>query len=160
MTDIIALPEMTEELQLRLWDAYDNASAVALECPDLFDVMEAVVEAYLSEAVRWQPIEPSDIKPGMRVRRTWCFGKTAESVAGIVKRVDINGWIHLPDLALDLDINATWEVDPRTIPTNPDQPILDLLALWHQQGLKGANDLLIELRSIADVTPKEATEDA
>ena len=116
MTDIIALPEMTRGLELRLWDAYHNN---ALDDAD--DPMEAVVEAYLSEAVRWQPIEPSDIKPGMRVRRTWCLGETVEYTVDTVQRVDIHGWIHLSDLALDLDIDATWEVDPRTIPIDPEE---------------------------------------
>ena len=157
MTDIIALPEMTEELQLRLWDACHNASAVALECPDLFDVMEAVVEAYLSEAVRWQPIEPSDIKPGMRVRRTWRTGAVTHIAVGIVESVDASGWVYFPDVFFH-EI-GTWEVDPRTIPIDPDQPLLDALRGWILNP-EGARNLLASLREIADVTPKEATEDA
>ena len=152
MTDIIALPEMTRGLELRLWDAYHNASALALERPDLIDAMESVVEAYLSEAVRWQPIEPSDIKPGMRVRQTWRIGAVSHTTVGIVENVDARGWVYFVGRMAGPD-GGTWEVDPRTIP-NPDQEILDLLALWHQQGPKGAIHLLTELRTIADVTPK------
>ena len=151
MTDIIALPEMTDELHARLWAAYDKA--------DLINAMEAVINAYMSEVVRWQPIEPSDIKPGMRVRRTWCLGETVEYTVDTVQRVDIHGWIHLPYLALNLDIDATWEVDPRTIPIDPDQPLLDALRGWILNP-EGARNLLASLREIADVTPKEATEDA
>ena len=145
MTDIIALPEVTDEMQDRLWDAYDKA--------DLINAMEAVINAYLSGVVRWQPIEPSDIKPGMRVRRTLRLGETVEYTVGIVKRVDIYGWIHLPDLALDPGI-GTWEVDPRTIPIDPDQPLLDALRGWILNP-EDARNLLASLREVADVTPKE-----
>ena len=149
MTDIIALPEMTEELQLRLWDAYDKA--------DLLNAMEAVINAYLSEVVRWQPIEPSDIKSGMRVRRTWSHDGVMQYTVGIVQRVNTGRWVYFPDV-FDLDI-GTWEVDPRTIPIDPDQPLLDALRGWILNP-EDARNLLASLREVADVTPKEATEDA
>ena len=149
MTDIIALPEMTDELHARLWDAYDKA--------DLTNAMEAVVNAYMSEVVRWQPIEPSDIKPGMRVQHTWRTGAVTYSAVGIVESVDASGWVYFPDV-FSLDI-GTWEVDPRTIPIDPDQPLLDALRGWILNP-EDARNLLASLREIADVTPKEATEDA
>ena len=152
MTDIIALPEMTRGLELRLWDAYHNN---ALDDAD--DPMEAVVEAYLSEAVRWQPIEPSDIRPGMRVRQTWRIGAVAHTTVAIVKGVDTSRWVYFDGRMAEPDL-GTWEVDPRTIPIDPDQPLLDALRGWILNP-EDARNLLASLREIADVTPKEGADE-
>ena len=149
MTDIIALPEMTKELQDRLWDAYDKAG--------LINAMEAVINAYLSEAVRWQPIEPSDIRPGMRVRQTWRIGAVAHTTVAIVKGVDTSRWVYFDGRMAEPDL-GTWEVDPRTIPTDPDQPLLDTLRGWILNP-EDARNLLASLREIADVTPKEGADE-
>lgn len=145
MTDIIALPEMTEELIGQLCDTYETGYETA-------DSMRAVVAAYLDATVRWQPISVGDIQSGMRVRQTLHHDGVVQYAVGIVQ-VDINGWVRFPDSVFDPDLGA-WEVDPRTIPTDPDQSILDLLAQWYPQGPESAVDLLAELRAIADVTPK------
>ena len=154
MSDIIELPELTNDLMFRLWNIYAETDGIA-GVP-----IGAAITAYLDAAVRWQDIDPSDIKPGMRVRRTeqHIVGFTAIRI-GVVKTVDVSDASDASDAhgtvrfvgGAALRTTGEWQVDPRTIPTDPDQAILDLLAEWIS--VDDAPLVLSDLREIANVVP-------
>ena len=71
---------------------------------------------------RWQPIAADDIKPGMLVRGTDC----GYLVEGSVTEVS-SGWIATSDASWITE-GRTWEVDPRTIPADPDAAAVEAMA--------------------------------
>ena len=164
MSDIIELPELTSDLMFRLWNIYAETDGIA-GVP-----IGAAITAYLDAAVRWQDIDPSDIKPGMRVRRTEqnIVGFTAIRI-GVVKSVDVSdasdahgtvrfvggahGTVRFVGGAA-LRATGKWQVDPRTIPADPDKELLDTLRGWVLSP-DDARKLLASLREVANITLKE-----
>ena len=88
-------------------------------------VARAVLDLIASRVPVWQPVEPGTIRPGMRVRYVATGGIegifTVEAVAdGRFYFKSGYAWSGMSDHA--------WFVDPRTVPAEPEDPRVELLA--------------------------------
>lgn len=148
MTNIIELPELEGDLPNKLLEAYLTGGLLG-------EKLEAVITAYLAEVVRWQDIEADKIRPGMRVRETLEGRYRKLQTTFVVTRVG-DHHIYAGDSIYPKASSHFWQVDPRTLPADSDQAILDLLTEWI--GVD-ADTGLSRLREVADVTPKAVAGD-
>lgn len=83
---------------------------------------QAVLDLIASRVPVWQPVEPGDIKVGMRVRLVTAKGD--EAVYTVTWRD--REWINGADETRDVGIAThTWFIDPRTVPAEPEDPRIE-----------------------------------
>ena len=115
------------------------------------DTARAVLGLIAERVPVWQPIEPGDIRPGMRVRYV-----TGDGTEGhfTVERVDDAGrfyfkkgyaWAGMSDHA--------WYVDPRTVPAEPEDPRVAVVEEWLARETNGSDwapvtDLLARIDAV------------
>ena len=128
--------------------------------------------ALLAATPQWEPIEPDQIKAGMRIRTTIQYDDRATIHVGVAHhQVDGLGiWVTEKRRPLDgWGDSTTYEVDPATIP-DPDAELIDALreASWLIEnsgerpdplpGLPEARDLLNKLRELGWTVIREESE--
>ena len=117
LSEPIDLPEITDEMVERAAKTYIGSSGYADPC------MRTVLDEFRAELVavvtRWEPIEPDQIRAGMRVKRTH-KGVQMTLTAATRDATAVGtaeGWF-LPLTS------GTWQVDPATIP-DPDAELIE-----------------------------------
>ena len=125
----ISLPEITDEMVERATDTYAGGT-----CAD--SGMRAALTEFRDElltgATRWQPIEHDQIRAGMRIRATTVVGDGVATRTGVAHHTNICGdWFTEASLMLTGrgvgGDPTTYEVDPATIPADPDADLDDTL---------------------------------
>lgn len=88
-------------------------------------IARAVLDLIAERVPVWKPVEPDQIRPGMRVRRVTTDGTENTFTVGEVtdERVYFKGgyvWVGVGE--------GVWFVDPRTVPAEPEDPRVEVLA--------------------------------
>lgn len=119
---------------------------------------------------QWQPIERDQIRAGMRIRATSTHPDRVTTYMGVAHHTDEDGdWRTECDWRLaGWEDSTTYEVDPSTIPADPDAEPIEALreASWRIEhmgarpdplpGLPEARDLLTELQELGWTVIRES----
>ena len=123
------------------------------------------------QSPQWQPIECDQIKAGMRIRATTIYPDYATIHIGVAhRRTGEDGdWLtERAGLLTSWADPITYEVDPATIPADPDADLIEALREASRRiehmgghsdplpGLPEARDLLTELRELGWTVIRES----
>ena len=128
LSEPVDLPEITDEMVERATKTYVGASGYADPC------MRTVLDEFRAELVagvtRWEPIEPDQIKAGMRIRATVQQGDCTSIFVGVARHPAGSGRWYTDErrMLTGWSSPTTHEVDPTTIPTIPADPDAELIA--------------------------------
>ena len=79
-----------------------------------------------SQLPPWQPIERGQIKPGMRIRATTALSDCVNTRTGVAHHTDDDGiWYTERNWMLTRGGSTTYDVDPSTIPADPDAELIE-----------------------------------
>ena len=131
LSEPISLPEITDEMVERAIHIYTGASGYA--DPGMRDALTEFRDELLAGGTRWEPIEPDEIKAGMRIRATTADPADPDYVTihiGVAHRTGEDGdWLtERAGLLTGWIDPTTYEVDPTTIPADPDADLIEKLA--------------------------------
>lgn len=129
----IRLPEITDEIAdaartawglKSSWDSAEDRARRRWRA-----VAVAVRDALLASIPQWQPIEHDQIKAGMRIRATIASSDRTSTYTGVVHHIDEDGdWRTARGWKLTGWFNpSTYEVDPSTIPADPDAELIEAI---------------------------------
>lgn len=125
-----SLPEITDEMVERATSIFIGASDYA--APGMRDALTGFRAELLAGGTRWQPIELAQIRAGMRIRAaTTPVGDRMITYTGVAHHTNNDGnWLTERGWSLtSCWPNPTiYEVDPATIPADPDADLIEAVA--------------------------------
>lgn len=123
-----SLPEITDEMVERATSIFIGSSGYA--APGMRAALTGFRDELLAEGTRWQPIEPDEIRAGMRIRATTTFDDYVTTCTGVAHHTNKYGdWLTEENRMLaGWDDPTTYEVDPATIPADPDADLIETIA--------------------------------
>lgn len=85
----------------------------------------AVLDLIASRVPAWVPVNVDDIRPGMRVR--WVRGNSDTEGSFTVRDI-ADDRFYFEDGHVSRRMSYTWYIDPHTVPADPEDPRVELLA--------------------------------
>ena len=152
LSEPISLPEITDEMVDRAVVTYVN-TYYAHDAGSRRAAMRAALTEFRADLIagipQWQPIEHAQIKAGMRIRVTSPRGDRMTTHVGVAHHQPGSCW-HTEDSwpLASWGSPTTYEVDPATIPADPDADLIEkLIGLLDLTDSEDAREVIAAVRA-------------